>query len=162
MAVLAKIYTALQPKGSSPSSVVSINSLWCFLDNHQNGLHPLQPAPTFTMPRRAPSPAFSEHEVDIAGSLFANEADSDVELDNKKPADAAADLDFNSLLNTRGDDESGDDDGDEAFIAMQQRRSNRKTTNLLGKTVKKGGGFQSMGECPAPSPVITCCMVSHS
>lgn len=112
------------------------------------------------MPRRAPSPAFSEHEVDIAGSLFANEADSDVEIhDGKKTVDAAADLDFNSLLNTRGDDDSGDDDGDAEFIAMQQRRSNRKTTNLQGKTTKKGGGFQSMGECPASSPVRAQCMI---
>jgi ATP-dependent RNA helicase DDX54/DBP10 len=37
------------------------------------------------------------------------------------------------------------DDGDEAFIAAQQAASNRKASNLKGKSVKKGGGFQAMG-----------------
>ncbi|KAK4039115.1 P-loop containing nucleoside triphosphate hydrolase protein [Parachaetomium inaequale] len=92
------------------------------------------------MKRRAASPAMSENEVDIAGSLFANDAGSDNDdiPVNKKPAD----LDFGDLLNN-GD--SDDADGDEAFIAMQQRRSNRKSSNLQGKSVKKGGGFQAMG-----------------
>jgi ATP-dependent RNA helicase DDX54/DBP10 len=101
------------------------------------------------MPRRAASPAPSENEVDIAGSLFANEADSgsdsDVEV-SKKPAAAAADLDFGDILHAAGDGDSDDGAGDEAFIAMQQRSSNRKGSNLQGKTVKKGGGFQAMGE----------------
>lgn len=97
------------------------------------------------MPRRAPSPALSENEVDIAGSLFANEADSDIEVNTKKPGDGAFDLDFGSLLNTAGDGDSDDDGGDEAFIALQQRSSNRKASNLQGKSVKKGGGFQAMG-----------------
>ncbi|KAL2175619.1 P-loop containing nucleoside triphosphate hydrolase protein [Thermothelomyces heterothallicus CBS 202.75] len=99
------------------------------------------------MKRRAASPAMSENEVDIAGSLFANEAgsDSDVEVP-KKPAN----LDFGDLLNNGDSDGGGDggdddDDDDEAFIAMQQRSSNRKSSNLQGKTVKKGGGFQAMG-----------------
>lgn len=95
------------------------------------------------MSRRAASPALSENEVDIAGSLFANEPDSDAEVDNRKPA-GAADFDFNDLLNAGGDGDS-DADGDEAFIALQQQRSNRKASNLQGKTVKKGGGFQAMG-----------------
>ncbi|KAL2023396.1 hypothetical protein VTK56DRAFT_2753 [Thermocarpiscus australiensis] len=97
------------------------------------------------MPRRALSPAPSENEVDIAGSLFANDADSDDEVDKQKPANPAVDLDFNGLLNTAGDGGSDDDGGDEDFIALQQRSSNRKTSNLQGKTVKKGGGFQAMG-----------------
>ncbi|KAK4126119.1 DEAD-domain-containing protein [Parathielavia appendiculata] len=92
--------------------------------------------------RRAASRAFSENEVDIAGSLFANETGSESDGEaNKKPAD----LDFGDLLNAGGDGDSDDADGDEAFIAMQQRRSNRKTSNLHGKSVKKGGGFQAMG-----------------
>ena len=37
------------------------------------------------------------------------------------------------------------DSGDEAFIAAQQAASNRKSGNVKGKTVKKGGGFQVMG-----------------
>ncbi|KXX73091.1 ATP-dependent RNA helicase dbp-10 [Madurella mycetomatis] len=97
------------------------------------------------MLRRAPSPALSENEVDIAGSLFANEADSDIEVNTKKPGDGAFDLDFDSLLNTTGDGDSDGDGGDEAFIALQQRSSNRKASNLQGKSVKKGGGFQAMG-----------------
>jgi ATP-dependent RNA helicase DDX54/DBP10 len=100
------------------------------------------------MPRRAASPAFSENEVDIAGSLFANDAGSDSDEVNKKPAD----LDFGDLLNTGGDGDSDDGGDDEAFIAMQQRKSNRKSSNLQGKSVKKGGGFQAMG-----APLRSCC-----
>ncbi|KAL2200578.1 P-loop containing nucleoside triphosphate hydrolase protein [Corynascus similis CBS 632.67] len=92
------------------------------------------------MKGRAASPALSENEVDIAGSLFANEpeSNSDVEVD-RKPAS----LDFGDLLNNG--DSDGSENDDEAFIAMQQRSSNRKSSNLQGKTVKKGGGFQAMG-----------------
>lgn len=97
------------------------------------------------MTRRAPSPALSENEVDIAASLFADEADSDVEVRSTKTANAAVDLDFNSLFNAAGDGGSDDDGGDEDFITLQQRSSNRKASNLHGKTVKKGGGFQAMG-----------------
>lgn len=39
-------------------------------------------------------------------------------------------------------DEDGDDD---SFIAARQAASNRKASNLKGRTVKKGGGFQAMG-----------------
>ena len=39
----------------------------------------------------------------------------------------------------------GESSEDEAFIATQQAASNRKTSNLHGRAVKKGGGFQSMG-----------------
>ncbi|KAK4103591.1 DEAD-domain-containing protein [Parathielavia hyrcaniae] len=103
--------------------------------------------------RRAASPAFSENEIDIAGSLFANESgsDSDGEV-NKTPVrdlrdcfKNTTDLDFGGLLKNAGDGDSDDADGDEAFIAMHQRRSNRKITNVHGKSVKKSGGFQAMG-----------------
>lgn len=85
----------------------------------------------------------SENEVDIAGSLFANEPEEydDVRA-NKRPAD----FDLNAILYTGGDGDSDEADGDEAFIAMQQRRSNRKTGNLQGKSAKKSGGFQAMGK----------------
>ncbi|KAI9705405.1 MAG: ATP-dependent RNA helicase dbp10 [Candelina mexicana] len=36
-------------------------------------------------------------------------------------------------------------DGDEAYIATKQAASNRKASNLKGRSVKKGGGFQAMG-----------------
>lgn len=99
----------------------------------------------------------SENEVDIAGSLFANEADSDSDGDVQVPR-KPTDLDFGDLLNhgdsdgggDGGDNEDDGEDDDEAFIAMQQRSSNRKSSNLHGKTVKKGGGFQAMGECSHP------------
>lgn len=97
--------------------------------------------------RRAPSPAFSENEVDIAGSLFANDADSDSDVDVVPAKKQPDDLDFGDLLNAGG----SDDDGDADFIAKQLRTSNRKATGISGKAAKKGGGFQAMGEsCPAP------------
>ncbi|KAL2131539.1 hypothetical protein VTI74DRAFT_4916 [Chaetomium olivicolor] len=95
--------------------------------------------------RRGASPATSENEVDIAESLFDNEADGDSDVDVSKKPTGAADLDFGDLLNTGGDGSSEDGGDDEAFIAMQQRSSNRKTGNLQGKSAKKGGGFQAMG-----------------
>ncbi|AEO66812.1 uncharacterized protein THITE_2115255 [Thermothielavioides terrestris NRRL 8126] len=106
------------------------------------------------MPGRASSPALSENEVDIAGSLFAHDAGSDSDRDSnddsgptrsKKANGAAVDLDFGDLLNAPGAGDSDDGGDDEDFIARQQRSSNRKASNLQGKTVKKGGGFQAMG-----------------
>ncbi|KAK4178203.1 P-loop containing nucleoside triphosphate hydrolase protein [Triangularia setosa] len=95
------------------------------------------------MKRRAASPTPSEHEVDIAGSLFADESDDNFEI-VKKGRETDFDLDFGDLLTT-GADGDEDADGDEEFIASQLRKSNRKTTNQQGKTVKKGGGFQTLG-----------------
>lgn len=109
------------------------------------------------MKRRAASPAMSENEVDIAGSLFANDADSDneVQVHKQQPAD----LDFGDLLDN-GD--GSDDGGDAAFIAKQQRSSNRKTGNLQSKSAKKGGGFQAMGECRDPPPADGLSHISNS
>lgn len=94
------------------------------------------------MKRRAASPTPSEHEVDIVGSLFADESDGDFEV-VKKGGEADFDLDFGDLL-TAGDGDSNAED-DEDFIATAQRKSNRKSSNVQGKSVKKGGGFQAMG-----------------
>src|SRR5690242_7889 len=99
------------------------------------------------MPRRAASPAMSENEVDIAGSLFAHDADSDDDNSPVQANNTPDDLDFGDILHTAAD---GDSDGDAAFIEMQQRRSNRRSANVQGKSVKKGGGFQAMGACLAP------------
>ncbi|KXJ92176.1 P-loop containing nucleoside triphosphate hydrolase protein [Microdochium bolleyi] len=77
---------------------------------------------------RATSPAASEHEVDILGDLFAN--------DHSGAADG---FDAGDILD--GDDS----EGDAAFIALKQSASFRKNANVKGKSVKKGGGFQSMG-----------------
>lgn len=89
------------------------------------------------MPARAVSPAQSENEVDILGSLFTNQ----VRGRQSKKNVAQQDVDFDFLDGDNG----GDDDGDEAFIALKQAASFRKTGNLKGKSAKKGGGFQAMG-----------------
>ena len=80
----------------------------------------------------------SENEFDITSALFQDNDNSDIETGKNashKTFDHTQDLDF---LN-------GDDDGDAAFIATQQASANRKGSNLKGRTVKKGGGFQAMG-----------------
>ncbi|GAB7352456.1 hypothetical protein MBLNU459_g2866t1 [Dothideomycetes sp. NU459] len=91
------------------------------------------------MGRRAVSPAASENEFDISKSLF-NDAEGDFENDwagLEKPA--LLDAEDGVAL------EDDDSDDDEAFIAAKQAASNRKASNVKGKSVKKGGGFQSMG-----------------
>lgn len=91
-----------------------------------------------TMPRRAPSPTGSEFEFDISTALADNDFLSDDDNTRKgKPNTVANDQNINDILDVS--------DGDEAFIAAQQAASNRKGSNLKGKTVKKGGGFQQMG-----------------
>ncbi|KAM5348219.1 hypothetical protein ACJ41O_008043 [Fusarium nematophilum] len=91
------------------------------------------------MPRRGASPTPSEGEVDILGSLYPGEGDGD---NGDNGVETGLDFDFDGLLNGP---EPGNDDGDEAFIALQQAASFRKASNLKGRTVKKGGGFQAMG-----------------
>lgn len=108
------------------------------------------------MKKRAASPAPSENEVDIAGSLFANDFDSDSDSDsddgvqnkNDSASKQPADLDFGDLLNAGGEGglENGGSDDDEDFITQQQRSSNRKAPVSQTKSSKKGGGFQSMGQ----------------
>ncbi|KAL0944656.1 ATP-dependent RNA helicase DBP10 [Colletotrichum truncatum] len=92
------------------------------------------------MPRRAVSPTPSDGEVDIADSLFNTNAD---DSGSEGGQDAGFDFDVDGILN--GDTEEAEDDGDEAFIALKQAASFRKSSNLKGKSVKKGGGFQAMG-----------------
>ena len=93
------------------------------------------------MGRRAPSPARSENEVDILGALVDESEDGHTNT-GAKPNDM--ELDFGDILNA-GAGDGNESDGDAAFIASTQRSSNRKNTNVQGKSVKKGGGFQSMG-----------------
>ncbi|KAL9118586.1 MAG: hypothetical protein Q9187_004864, partial [Circinaria calcarea] len=95
------------------------------------------------MPHRAPSPAASENEFDISQALFDNVGNSGSEdgVDTQHPdrkarmhtGEGMPDLVF----------ESGSDDAD--FIAATQAASNRKASNVKGRSVKKGGGFQAMG-----------------
>lgn len=86
------------------------------------------------MPPRASSPAVSENEFDISNALF-GAADTSFGDNGDTTLDVGAALDF-------GD---GDGSDDETFIAARLAASNRKSSNLKGKTVKKGGGFQAMG-----------------
>ncbi|KAJ3473077.1 hypothetical protein NLG97_g10530 [Lecanicillium saksenae] len=92
------------------------------------------------MSRRAVSPAASEPEMDIFGSIY---PEDDANGKQNGAADADADFDFDGLMN--GQNQGDDDDDDEAFIALKQAASFRKSSNLKGRTVKKGGGFQAMG-----------------
>lgn len=102
------------------------------------------------MLHRAASPALSENEYDISNSLFRSEANSDVEDDwdskpNKKQKKKQT-LISSASLNLLDDDNADiDSQDDEAFIAATQAAANRKASNLKGRTVKKGGGFQAMG-----------------
>lgn len=93
------------------------------------------------MPHRAASPAVSENEFDITKSLFRDDSSADDDELTAALANGGA-LDAGGILDL-GSDSNGDDD--DAFIAAQQAASNRKTSNLKGKSVKKGGGFQAMG-----------------
>ncbi|ROW16586.1 hypothetical protein VPNG_01673 [Cytospora leucostoma] len=79
---------------------------------------------------RAVSPARSDAGVDIFDSIYTDDA--------YKGNRATANQGFDFLNDV-------DEDGDEAFIALKQAASYRKTTNLKGKTGQKSGGFQSMG-----------------
>lgn len=83
------------------------------------------------MPMRLPSPAPSENEVDIAGSLFQEEIPPG-SSDGRDAGGTFPDL-----------EDSGSDDA--GFIAESLNAANRKASNLKGKSVKNGGGFQAMG-----------------
>ena len=88
------------------------------------------------MPKRAVSPAASEPELDIFDSLYPAE-----DGDRRHSGTPGDNVDLDDIL----DGAEGADDGDEAFIALKQAASYRKSANLKGRTVKKGGGFQAMG-----------------
>jgi ATP-dependent RNA helicase DDX54/DBP10 len=92
------------------------------------------------MPRRGASPAPSDPEIDIVGSLYPGEEEGG------ETAPWTQDADFDDIINGPVSGANDEDDGDEAFIALQQAASFRKSSNLKGRTVKKGGGFQAMGK----------------
>jgi ATP-dependent RNA helicase DDX54/DBP10 len=95
------------------------------------------------MAPRASSPALSENEFDIGAALYGDNDDA--------PNGNVSTTDLGLAL------AGGSDDGsdDEAFIAATQAASNRKSSNLKGHTVKKGGGFQAMGLNAALLQAIT-------
>lgn len=94
------------------------------------------------MPHRELSPTASENEVDITGALFQDGslASSDGEVETQHP-------DRKAQMQTMGSmpDMEEDLSDDEGYIADTQAAANRKTSNLKGRSVKKGGGFQAMG-----------------
>ncbi|KAK2624498.1 hypothetical protein QTJ16_006448 [Diplocarpon rosae] len=92
------------------------------------------------MPHRAPSPAASENDFDITKSLLRDDVGSDDDNFAHTSSKDLGILDAGGILDLESDGE-----GDEAFIAAKQAASNRKASNLKGKSVKKGGGFQAMG-----------------
>ncbi|KAL8974126.1 MAG: hypothetical protein Q9197_001639 [Variospora fuerteventurae] len=105
------------------------------------------------MPHRAVSPALSELGVDIADALFDRDAvsaseDGDARQHPDRKIAMLAPGDMPDLA----DDASSDDAG---FIADAQAASNRKSSRLKGKTVKRGGGFQAMGLNAALLKAIT-------
>ncbi len=101
------------------------------------------------MPHRAASPAASENEFDITSSLFKDDIDAEDDDFGFPTSKESGNLDAGGILDLANE---SDGDGDEAFIAAQQAASNRKASNLKGRSVKKGGGFQAMGiQAPNPS-----------
>ena len=94
------------------------------------------------MSARAPSPALSENAVDITGGLLGD--DSDLESAEDEGSASARTGALQKQEGTQQLVREGSSD-DEEFIALAQAGANRKSSNLKGKTVKKGGGFQAMG-----------------
>ncbi|OKL59606.1 ATP-dependent RNA helicase dbp10 [Talaromyces atroroseus] len=103
------------------------------------------------MPHRSASPALSENEFDISNSLSKAGPNSDTEDEwssqRKKKKQTPISSSSLNLLDgdINSDNENGDSEDDGAFIAATQAAANRKASNLKGRTVKKGGGFQAMG-----------------
>lgn len=88
------------------------------------------------MPGRAASPTASLNGYDISGQLAGGSDDEDFEIVKPGTKSNAPQL---SVL------DSGNGSDDEDFIAATQAASNRKSSNVKGRSVKKGGGFQAMG-----------------
>ena len=87
------------------------------------------------MPFGGSSPAASENELDISKALLG--ADSQHAHGEERAHGSATGKELQVDI--------GEETDDETFIAAQQAASNRKASNLKGKTVRKGGGFQVMG-----------------
>ena len=91
------------------------------------------------MPLRAISPSASENGIDIADSLL---QDKKTRLDvEQEPQNF--DLEALAGDGIHDPEDSGSDDA--SYIADSLAAANRKASNLKGKSVKKGGGFQAMG-----------------
>jgi ATP-dependent RNA helicase DDX54/DBP10 len=95
--------------------------------------------------KRFSSPPVSELEFDISGALAGEGG----------PNTQGSDINIVGDLADSFPNNDSEEDDDEAFIAAQQAASNRKSSNLKGRTVKKGGGFQAMGLNAALLKAIT-------
>ncbi|KAL9613707.1 MAG: hypothetical protein Q9167_001784 [Letrouitia subvulpina] len=95
------------------------------------------------MPHRYSSPAVSEAGVDIASALFQDDQSSSSEDGKAGPSHGQAKPAPDSMPDL--DDGGSSDDDDAGFIAETQAAAYRKSSNLKGKSVKRGGGFQAMG-----------------
>lgn len=93
------------------------------------------------MPKRARSPALSENGLDISNALTADAASPDLD-DERAPSPSKRSGNADQAFTNAG---LGDGSDDEDFIAIAQAASNRKSSNVKGRSVKKGGGFQAMG-----------------
>ncbi|KAJ6259285.1 ATP-dependent RNA helicase dbp10 [Drechslerella dactyloides] len=100
---------------------------------------------------RAASPAASEADVDIASALtgtvsFADDDDFGFAEPPKKRLKSQKTLDASSILDLdRPSDNDDDASDDDKFIKSQLASANRKASNIKSKSLKKSGGFQSMG-----------------
>lgn len=97
------------------------------------------------MPHRDHSPVASENGIDISHNLLEDEhgsSSSEAGASHSQHPDRKA---RTQIAENIFDLEAGGDSDDAIFIAERQAISNRKASNLKGKSVKKGGGFQAMG-----------------
>ena len=96
------------------------------------------------------SPASSENGIDISNAIVGTR-ESSLDAYQHKPVLAPN----SNIEDTSHVLENDRDTEDEDFIAAQQAASNRKSSNLKGRSVKKGGGFQAMGLNAALLKAIT-------
>ncbi|KAK6332388.1 ATP-dependent RNA helicase dbp10 [Orbilia brochopaga] len=101
---------------------------------------------------RAASPVASEADVDITAALtgtisFSDDDDFGLAEPPKKRLKSQKTLDASSILDLDrpSDDDSNASDNDDKFIKSQLVSANRKASNIKSKSLKKSGGFQSMG-----------------
>ena len=106
------------------------------------------------MPRYA-SPLVSDNEYDISTAIAPGVDDvddlwKDGKQTNSGRGSAGAHMPewagIEDINDVEAIEDHHEDDDDYGFIAAQQAASNRKASNLKGRSVKKGGGFQAMGE----------------
>ncbi|KAI9675937.1 MAG: ATP-dependent RNA helicase dbp10 [Trizodia sp. TS-e1964] len=107
------------------------------------------------MPGRVPQPRGPTEDdlanQDISNALLNHEADSSSSDSDKEAGQKIKSrpkildlLDVTKVLDL-GEQTDSDGEGDEKFIAARLTESNRKSSNIKGRSVKKGGGFQAMG-----------------